>query len=118
MAKTKEELMKLKKEYDTLNSKLKELSEEELKLVIGGIDRSRTVNIPVPVPQNLGNSITFTVYIDGQLKSSLTKTVDPIIKIVNFTFTGTIGCSSIKIKANNIDYKNYTVNFDSGTYTE
>ena len=37
MAKTQEELNQLKKEYEALNSKLKELTEEELKLVTGGI---------------------------------------------------------------------------------
>lgn len=36
MAKTKEELAKLKEEYETLNSKLKELTEDEIKQVIGG----------------------------------------------------------------------------------
>ena len=38
MAKTKEELNELKKEYETLNSKLKELTEEELNMVTGGED--------------------------------------------------------------------------------
>lgn len=36
MAKTKEELIILKTEYEELNNKLKELSEDELKQVIGG----------------------------------------------------------------------------------
>ena len=36
MAKTKEELNTLKVEYETLNNKLKELTEDELKKVIGG----------------------------------------------------------------------------------
>lgn len=36
MAKTKEELEKLKKEYQTLTSELQELSEDELKQVTGG----------------------------------------------------------------------------------
>ena len=36
MAKTQEELNTLKTEYETLNNKLKELSEDELKLVTGG----------------------------------------------------------------------------------
>ena len=36
MAKTQEELKELKTEYETLNSKLKELSEDELLLVTGG----------------------------------------------------------------------------------
>ena len=37
--KTKEELNVLKEEYETLRSKLSELSEEELRLVTGGIDQ-------------------------------------------------------------------------------
>lgn len=36
MTKTKEELKKLKQEYETLQSKLEELSEEELKTLVGG----------------------------------------------------------------------------------
>ena len=38
MAKTQEELNQLKVEYETLNNKLKELSDDELKLVTGGSD--------------------------------------------------------------------------------
>ena len=37
--KTQEELNKLKEEYQLLTSKLNELTEEELKIVIGGIYR-------------------------------------------------------------------------------
>ena len=36
MAQTKEELIELKKEYETLNNKLKHLSEDELKQVCAG----------------------------------------------------------------------------------
>ena len=36
--KTKEELNALKEEVDTLNKKLAELNEDELKLVAGGLD--------------------------------------------------------------------------------
>lgn len=36
MAKTQEELNVLKKEYETLTTKLQELTEDELKLVTGG----------------------------------------------------------------------------------
>lgn len=38
MSKTKEELKELKQEFETLNNKLKELTEDELKQVTGGID--------------------------------------------------------------------------------
>ena len=37
MAKTQEELNELKNEYETLSSKLKELNEDELKQVTGGV---------------------------------------------------------------------------------
>ena len=37
MAKTQEELKELKTEYETLNNKLKELSDDELKVVTGGL---------------------------------------------------------------------------------
>ncbi|MBQ0035700.1 MAG: bacteriocin [Firmicutes bacterium] len=36
MAKTKEELSQIKKEFETLTTKLKELSEDELKMITGG----------------------------------------------------------------------------------
>lgn len=38
MAKSKEELVELKNEYEALATKLKELSIDELKLVTGGVD--------------------------------------------------------------------------------
>ena len=38
MSKTKEELKELKQEFETLNNKLKELTEDELKQVTGGYD--------------------------------------------------------------------------------
>ena len=46
--KTKEELTQLKTEYETLNIELKELSEEELKMVTGGENLN-----PVPDPKDL-----------------------------------------------------------------
>lgn len=36
--KTKEELNALKQEYESLTAKLKELSEDELKIVVGGFE--------------------------------------------------------------------------------
>ena len=38
MAKTQDELNQLKTEYETLTNKLKELTEDELKIVIGGLN--------------------------------------------------------------------------------
>ena len=41
MAKTQEELNQLKTEYETLNNKLKELSEKDLEQVSGGINKDK-----------------------------------------------------------------------------
>lgn len=42
MAKTKEELEQLKQEYNQLNEKLKQLDDEELKAVVGGVNQAST----------------------------------------------------------------------------
>ena len=52
--KTKEELTQLKTEYETLNNELKELSEEELKMVTGGVELNLD---PVPDIKDIGAGI-------------------------------------------------------------
>ena len=52
MAKTKEELNELKNEYETVTNKLNELSEDELKMVTGGVDLN-----PIPDPKEIGAGI-------------------------------------------------------------
>ena len=47
MAKTKEELNILKTEYETLTSKLKELNDDELMQITGGIATSSPIMIQV-----------------------------------------------------------------------
>ena len=53
MSKTKEELKQLKIEYETLNSKLKELSDNELGKIAGGedIDSLKFSGKVVPLPE-------------------------------------------------------------------
>ena len=45
MAKTKEELNELKQEYDSLTNKLKELTEDELLQVTGGLQTEGDIDI-------------------------------------------------------------------------
>ena len=54
MSKTKEELNALKEEVESVNEKLAELTEDELKLVTGGADYS--ISIP---PKGLKTAVTF-----------------------------------------------------------
>lgn len=59
MAKTKEELNVLKQEYETLTTKLQELSEEELKMVTGGKDAVKlglSLNYSVFYFENVNNN--------------------------------------------------------------
>lgn len=46
MAKTKEELDELKKEFETLKSKLQDLSQEELEQIAGGRSKEDELFIP------------------------------------------------------------------------
>lgn len=57
MAKTQEELNTLKEEVEKLNEKLVELTEEELKLVIGG------VTVPFASPKQEGGN-PYSEYFD------------------------------------------------------
>lgn len=73
MAKTKEELEQLKKEYEEISKKLKELTDEELAVITGGtgiyVDPERTSCLwgkpnwynPIDneAPQNCGNCIYY-----------------------------------------------------------
>ena len=56
MAKTQEELRELKEEYEALNNKLKELTEDELKLVTGGTQENDE-NLSNPVGMRTGGDI-------------------------------------------------------------
>ncbi len=56
MAKTQDELKELKEEYEKLNEKLKELSDDELKLVTGGTQENDE-NLSNPVGMRTGGDI-------------------------------------------------------------
>ena len=55
MTKTQEELNKLKEEFETINSKFKELTEDELNIVVGGNDINRDLDI---TPNESGTGTT------------------------------------------------------------
>ena len=53
MSKTQEELKELKNEYETLNNKLKELTEDELNIIVGGNGINRDLDV-IPDENNFG----------------------------------------------------------------
>lgn len=57
MAKTKEELEQLKKEYEELNNKLRDLSEEEINLITGGSQQQDEQTQADPVEMRTGGDI-------------------------------------------------------------
>lgn len=66
MAKTAEELNIIKEEVETLNKKLAELSEDELKEVSGGFLHSviGSENFPAPVIETLPRVIDLTDHLE------------------------------------------------------
>lgn len=81
-----------------------------------GSKREHTLSVEVDVPES-SEDIEFTVYIDGKLNSSYTKTVDPSTPAVTFEFKGS-GKKNVKIKADGQAYKSYELDFDKETVKE
>ncbi len=59
--KTKEELNALKEEYENMNKKLAELSEDELKQVAGGLKYEDKLNFPDKIRENPDGRIVFVM---------------------------------------------------------
>ena len=91
-------------------------SKISLTLSSGG-KKDRTLVVEMDVPES-SEDIEFTVYIDGKLNSSYTRTVDPSTTTVSFKFTGSSGKKEVRIKADGQAYKSYTLDFDKETVTE
>ena len=72
MAKTQEELNQLKNEYETLNNKLNELSEDELKLVTGGVNNQLFTYYVGPEGRVYGLGIQVGDYFTGYASSGST----------------------------------------------
>ena len=119
MTKTKEELNQLKKDYETLNSKLKELTGDELIHVTGGTNREKSVVVKVVISDcgPFSRDVSITPYLDGVLLSNQVKTVDESLEYVNISIRGT-GLALLTVKINNVAVKSYTINFDKGTYSQ
>ena len=72
MAKTQEELNQLKTEYETLNNKLNELTEDELKLVTGGANNKLFTYYVGPEGRVTGCDIQVGDYFTGYAFSGST----------------------------------------------
>lgn len=94
----------------------KELIEKDLNTVAGGLGRQRTVIVEITIP-NFSIDVTLKFYLDGELLSSKTKTVDSLVRNYTLQLSGS-GEKILKVKFNDQATKTYLINFDLGTYSE
>lgn len=94
------------------------ISEEKLNMVNGGYGKEYTIIVSVLLPATDKVENKVTVYIDGQLESSLCNSYDSSVEKINLKIVGSTGNKMVDVKVNNIRYKTYDVNFDNGTYSE
>lgn len=91
-----------------------ELNEKQLNSVAGGLAGERQVSVPVDIPE-FNEDVTIKVYVDGQLDTSKTRTVDSSVRQIVLTFTGK-GKKALEVKFNNVKSKKYDIDFDKSTY--
>lgn len=98
---------------------MRELNEDKLEKVVGGEHREKTINVSVQV-ENVGqkNDIDVIVYVDGEYRRDLSRTIDPSVLVFNVQLKGTNGIKRLDIKFNNELKKSYNLNFENGTYVE
>ncbi len=97
-----------------------ELSENMLEKVSGGAaGREKSLTVELDLTMRIwADDIVIMVYVDGELDSSKTVTVDGSVSSKKFTFNGTRGIKNVRFKINNDYIVMYTLNFDTMTVTE
>ncbi len=85
--------------------------------VSSGKGDKRTVEVIVELPSYVTGSLEMTVLVDGEIDSSLTKTVYPSSgSSVNISFEGT-GRKSVVVQLDGQTYREYTIDFTAGAVT-
>lgn len=102
---------------EKLNKKL-ELNDEVLKNVSGGGRRERKIVVVVYLPSNMLEPYKMSVYEDGLYQSNMSGQIDPNVQLINLEFSGSGGFSMINVKLNDVLYKSFQLDFDSGSYRE
>ena len=107
MAKTKEELNELKNEYETLNNKLNELSEDELKLVTGGANNQLFTYYVGPEGRVCGLEIQVGDYFTGYASSGSTGVT--IYRLESIDSISPSNGITTKFTVNQSAFLNYTI---------
>ena len=105
-----EQLVKLRSEFMT------HINDENLSKVAGGESNRKEKTVVVDLQfQETSSDKTIKVYVDGQIDRALCTTIDGMVTHKTFMFKG-YGIKSVRFKVNDLDYKDYTIDFESGTY--
>lgn len=92
-------------------------NENNLNVVAGGTRREKTITISVPLMETKEEK-EIDVYVDGLIDSSLTTTLNGLVTLTTIRVKGTSGNSEVTIRINGLFYKKYTVDFETGNYSE
>lgn len=104
------ELMKIRSEI------MNNLNDEKLEKVAGGEGNRREKTIKIELQfQETSCDKDIKVYVDGQLNRALCMNIDGSVTSKTFTLSG-YGTKMVRFKVNDSVYKEFTVDFESGTY--
>ena len=106
------------KKYEFKESNMTKLNETELESVAGGTKREKTIRVQVDIPDVFNEDIIIKAYVDGQLDSSLSTTVDSSVRVKYMDVRGTSGIKQLRVKLNNTVIIDYELDFDSGSYVK
>ncbi len=85
--------------------------------VSSGVGDKKTVDVFVDLPADVSDEVSMTVIIDGVVDSQNSKTLVPIYnKTYTLKVTGS-GTSNVVVQLNGNEYREYTIDFSSGTVT-
>ena len=67
-----------------------ELKDKQLDAVSGGFDRERTLTVSIYLTQyQFDGDVSVNVYVDGEIRTDLSKTVNPLVELFNIQIKGT-----------------------------
>ncbi len=75
----------------------------------------KEVRVEVKLPSGVDQNLAMAIYLDGEKKKSVT--VNPIVTDAYYITLAGTGTSVVRVYINDNPYMDYSVNFDSGTYT-
>lgn len=71
------------------DSIITELKDKQLDAVSDGSDRERTLTVSIYLTQyQFNGDVSVNVYVDGEIRTDLSKTVNPLVELFNIQIKG------------------------------